>query len=206
MTLVFDLDNTLIDRNGAYWLWLENNVLLNIKDINKSLITYYDNWGYTSRSYFYKWLIKEYSLSFTPEALIIKCAQELHNYINEKPEVLRILDILKKDYKIVIGTNGGVKNQMHKLKASGLLDYTNGIYISEAIGFKKPDFNFYKQIQRDMNCNPAELTMVGDHYKQDCLVPKKIGWEAVWLSYNRQMSTNNKISSLKDLIPYLREK
>ncbi len=206
MILVFDLDNTLISRNEAYWLWLKNNVLSATKTIDKTLILHYDNWGYTSRHHFYNWLIKKYGLSITPEILITKCANELHTYVTKNHEVLEMLENLKKHYKIVIGTNGGIQNQTNKLKAAGILEHVNHTYISEVIGYKKPDHNFYKHIQEQTNCCSNELIMIGDHYQQDYLVPKELGWKSIWLSHNRSSTTDNNISLLKDLIPYLREK
>ncbi len=206
MILVFDLDNTLIDRNEAYWLWLKNKVLHECKSINKSLILYYDNWGYTSRHHFYNWLIKKHELSISSDELIVQCANELHQHISENKETLLILKRLKKQYKIVIGTNGGTHNQTNKLKAAGISAYVDHVYISESIGYKKPNTNFYKHIQDNLNCLSSEIIMIGDHYEQDFLAPKKLGWKSVWLSHNRTLILNDKICALKDLIPYLREK
>ncbi|WP_299835215.1 HAD family hydrolase [uncultured Tenacibaculum sp.] len=206
MILVFDLDNTLINRNEAYWLWLKNKVLHECKSIDKSLILYYDNWGYTSRHHFYNWLIKKYELSISSDELIMLCANELYQYISQNKETLLILKCLKEQYKIVIGTNGGTQNQTNKLKAAGILAYVDHVYISENIGYKKPDSNFYKHIQDNLNCLSSEIIMIGDHYEQDFLAPKKLGWKSVWLSHNRTLILNDKICALKDLIPYLREK
>ncbi|SNR14416.1 HAD family hydrolase [Tenacibaculum jejuense] len=205
MILIFDLDNTLIDRNKAYWLWLQNNVLYKCKTVDKSLILYYDNWGYTSRHHFYNWLIQKYELSISSDELIEKCANELHQYISKNQETLIILKRLKEQCKIVIGTNGGIQNQTNKLKATGILPYVDHVYISEHIGCKKPNPNFYKHIQNDLNCLSSEIMMIGDHYNQDFLVPKKLGWKSIWLSHNSTLIHDNKICALKDLIPYLRE-
>ncbi|MBW1295403.1 HAD family hydrolase [Aquimarina litoralis] len=206
MTLVFDLDNTLINRNKAYWLWLKNDVLSKLQTIDKNLILHYDNWGYTSRHHFYKWLIKKYKLSTTPEILTLKCANELHNYVVMNYEILAILERLEKQYKLIIATNGGIQNQTNKLKAAGILNHIEHVYISEEIGYRKPDHNFYKHIQKTKNYSSSELMMIGDHYLQDYLTPRDLGWKSIWLSHNRPLITHNNISSLKDLISYLREK
>ncbi len=205
MILVFDLDNTLINRNKAYWLWLENNVLPKLNTIDKDLILYYDNWGYTSRHHFYNWLIIKYDLPFTPDFLIQKCANELHNFISKNQNILEILATLKKSYRVVIGSNGGTTNQINKLKKADILQYADRVFISEAVGYKKPNPEFYKHIQEEMNCSPNEFIFIGDHYKQDYLAPKKLGWKSIWLTHHRNSIIGDCIFSLNDLIPYLRK-
>ena len=185
MTIVFDLDNTLIDRNNAYWLWLEDSVLPRDIAIDKMTILYYDNWGYTSRYHFYNWLISTYALTNTPKALMEQCAEELHQYLTINDEVLGVLQHLKQSHTLVVGTNGSVKNQMNKLKTSGIIEYIQHIYVSEAISYKKPNSNFYMHIQKCLNCNAEDMLMIGDHFKQDYQAPKQVGWQSIWLSYNR---------------------
>ena len=203
MNLVFDLDNTLINRNKAYQKWLasflkfENNMSFDWKIILEK-----DNWGYTPRVFFYQWLIHHFSLDFTPDLLINKCANELHFYIDKDPEIMQLLKNLSKNHQLFIATNGGEKNQMNKLKKSGLLEVINSehIFITEKMKCKKPDQKFFNIIKKCIN-NTQKTVMIGDDPINDILGAKQNNWETIWLKFNRELEVNTdfEIKSIHEL-------
>ena len=192
MNLVFDLDNTLIDRNKAYQKWLASFLKFeNDKSFNWRIILEKDNWGYTPRDFFYKWLIHHFSLDFTPDSLINKCANELHFYIGKDLKIVQLLKSMSKNHQLFIATNGGVKNQMNKLKKSGLLEIIDNknIFISEKMKCKKPDKSFFNIIEKSFT-NTQNTVMIGDDPINDILGAKQNNWKTVWLKLNRELEVN----------------
>ena len=192
MNLVFDLDNTLINRNKAYQKWLASFLKLeNDMSFDWKIILEKDNWGYTPRAIFYKWLITNFSLDFTTDLLISKCANEFHFYIGKDPKIIQLLKNLSKNHQLFIATNGGEKNQMNKLKKSGLLEIitSENIFISEKMKCKKPNKQFFDMIEKCI-LNTQKTVMIGDDPINDVLGAKQNNWETIWLKYNRELVVN----------------
>ncbi|PKH51763.1 hypothetical protein CXF68_14190 [Tenacibaculum sp. Bg11-29] len=192
MNLVFDLDNTLINRNKAYQKWLASFLKIeNDNFFDWKIILEKDNWGYTPREFFYKWLINNFSLDFTPDLLINKCANELHFHIDKDPKTIQLLKKLSKNHQLFIATNGGEKNQMNKLKKSGLLEIINSknIFISEKMKCKKPNKQFFDMIEKCIS-NTQKTVMIGDDPINDVLGAKQNNWETIWLKFNRELEVN----------------
>ena len=192
MNLVFDLDNTLINRNKAYQKWLASFLKFdNNTSFDWKIILEKDNWGYTPRDFFYKWLIFNFSLDLTPDLLIIKCANELSFYIDKDTKTMQLLKNLSKNHQLFIATNGGEKNQMNKLKKSGLLEIidSKNIFISEKMKYKKPDKQFFDMIEKYIS-NTQKTVMIGDDPMNDILGAKQNNWETIWLKYNRELEVN----------------
>lgn len=54
------------------------------------------------------------------------------------------------------------------------------IFYSSKIGFSKPDINFYKSIENELNINnDSKFTMIGDDLINDISAAKNAGWEAI---------------------------
>lgn len=188
--LIFDLDNTLINRNKCYYSWLQELLKnKNLSDLDWQKIYTKDDWGYCDRISFYNWLIHHFELKENPDFFIDKCAAELQYFIVKDILVLELLIRLSLKHEIVIATNGGIVNQMNKLKSSGILDVVKeeNIIISAAIKTKKPAMKFYKLIESKFS-KEAMFIMIGDDPINDILGAKKCHWQTVWLSYDRKIS------------------
>ena len=193
MILVFDLDNTLINRNKAYYAWLKN--LLYKQEIDEDTwqaIYNKDNWGYCSRLEFYSWIIKEFKLNEEVNFYINKCAAELHQFIEKDTLVLEMLKRLSLKFEIVIATNGSVQNQTNKLKASGILDFVKpkNIFISETLKLKKPAKEFFQIIENQF-LKKSEFVMIGDDPINDIEGAKRLNWKTVWLSFDRKIELDS---------------
>lgn len=65
-------------------------------------------------------------------------------------------------------TNGVASTQRNKLELSGLADIMDGIFISEEIGYEKPDIRFFQACFRKIPDFQAEKTLiVGDSLTSD---------------------------------------
>lgn len=65
-------------------------------------------------------------------------------------------------------TNGLAKSQKSRLQISGLDKYFEKIYVSETIGYRKPDRKFFEYIERDnIGFRPCDALVVGDSLTAD---------------------------------------
>ena len=90
-----------------------------------------------------------------------------------------ILHYLKDKYQLHIMTNGFKEVQVPKLKNSKLDAYFEHVFISEEIGYKKPDKRIYEYALRKTQATIAECIMIGDDQQSDIAGAKGIGMDQV---------------------------
>lgn len=89
-------------------------------------------------------------------------------------------------------TNGPVKNQNRKVQALGLGKWIphEHIFISEGIGFTKPDVGAFHYVEKALQARPEELCMIGDSYTSDIVGAMEAGWKTIWLDKNKTETQN----------------
>lgn len=192
--ILFDLDNTLIDRNAAVLACIE-------QFFNDNMPQYYfeneqveieenDFWGYTPRTEFYEWFIQYYEPQGWDETSFWTYMQDnVASHVQPISEELgAILLHLKESYKIGILTNGSIINQETKIKNAQLDSYFSPemIFISEQYEAQKPDETFFKIALNKYQIQASELLMVGDDPLNDILGAHQLGIKTCWISHNRE--------------------
>lgn len=85
----------------------------------------------------------------------------------------KLLEKLKGEFKQYIVTNGVEDTQRRKLKLSGITDLVDDIFISECIGYEKPNPLFFegcmKEIEKDLGSIPhkSRILIIGDSLTSD---------------------------------------
>lgn len=74
---------------------------------------------------------------------------------------------LKGRYLQYAVTNGTALAQERKLAKSGLDQLLDGIFISEKIGFEKPDVRFFEAVFASIPVTPEECVIIGDSQSSD---------------------------------------
>ncbi|MBY0096681.1 HAD family hydrolase [Mesobacillus maritimus] len=123
-------------------------------------------------------------------------------------ETFKVLDALKKDYRLLLLTNGSPDLQQTKLKiTSELVPYFDQIVISGDYGKGKPDTGIFEHALELMNVHKNEAIMVGDNLMTDILGANQVGMPSVWI--NRHQKERNEIiptyeiKHLEELYPLL---
>lgn len=86
---------------------------------------------------------------------------------------LELLTKLKKDFKQYIVTNGVEDTQRRKLKLSGIADLMDDIFISQCMGYEKPNPRFFEKcqekIEKDLGkrIDKSRMLIVGDSLTSD---------------------------------------
>jgi putative hydrolase of the HAD superfamily len=200
--LFFDLDNTLWDFNG--------NAFESLKEvfIFHKLEKYFDDFEHFWKLYKYR---NEQLWELYPQGLITRKQLNLERFLyplsqvgnhNEDlaieisddyleicpskttlmPYAEEILEYLKPNYKIHLITNGFSKVQYTKIKSSGLEKYINNTFLSEAVGYHKPDRRIFEHAVKSSNAKKNESLMIGDNFRADIAGAKNFGIDQSYYS------------------------
>lgn len=186
--VLFDLDETLIDRNETMRRFLKGQykrftALSNVDcvDYVESCLKYQDN-GYADKHEAYKLVCG------TLDSSAVRLADHLFEDFKEHygddsvlfPKVFETLSILNSKYLMGLVSNGKTKGQSAKLEASGISGFFSSICISEEIGVKKPDPRIFMKCLDDLSVQPKEAVFVGDNPSADIEAAKALGMRAIW--------------------------
>ncbi len=186
--LLLDLDNTLVDRDGAFTNWAPN--LLRAwggDDTDVDWLVRADAHGYTPRDQLARMLIERFHLAASSFGnLVDQLLYEHVDYIDLYPGVLSELGALvDMGVPLVVVTNGDSRQQRLKLERTGLVDVICGTVISGDFEFKKPDVRMF-DIAKNLAGNRGTSWMVGDHVNADIAGARQAGCLTAWVSHGRQ--------------------
>lgn len=96
-----------------------------------------------------------------------------HYFIDGAPE---LLEALAGKYKLFLASNGTAAVQIPRIESSPIEKYFDGIFISEIVGFNKPDLRFFERIFSGIeNFSREETIIVGDSISSDISGGKNAG-------------------------------
>ena len=103
----------------------------------------------------------------------------LSTFTNLFDGAFKLLEELKKKYKLHIITNGFDKVQHYKIKNSGLSPYFDKIITAEKVGYKKPNPIIFKYALDLTASQFSESIMIGDSLEADILGAINSGMGAI---------------------------
>lgn len=101
--------------------------------------------------------------------------------------------------KLYTASNGVYETQMRRMKAAGILDFFDGHFISESVGYEKPNAKFFDYILKDLKVNPWDLLMIGDGLNSDIKGANNSGIDCVFYNPKRVKVTEETTFTIKDL-------
>ena len=220
--IFFDLDNTLWDFDRSSILAFDkifeifdliNYGIPSAKDFHK---TYFDHnnrlWdlyrkGIIDKDFLkiarFRLPLKDYGI--TDEKLASDLGESYTDYaarlVALVPNTMEVLNYLKeKNYKIHLITNGFLEVQSIKMQASGLDKMIDSSFVSEVVGFKKPDHRIFHHAMKEAGGNIENSVMIGDDLSVDIIPAKEIGMTHIYFN-RKKISHNEKIDyEIFDLI------
>lgn len=106
----------------------------------------------------------------------------IYSYLDDS---LNICKALQTKYKQYVVTNGVAHTQHSKLGLSGFKDVMNGLFISDEIGFNKPDVRFFEYCLAHIGEQDKDkILIVGDSLTSDIKGGNSVGIKTCW--YNPQ--------------------
>ncbi|SJZ42066.1 mutator mutT protein/haloacid dehalogenase superfamily, subfamily IA, variant 3 with third motif having DD or ED/haloacid dehalogenase superfamily, subfamily IA, variant 1 with third motif having Dx(3-4)D or Dx(3-4)E [Pilibacter termitis] len=219
---IFDWDNTLFDYKG-YWEKAHRQKYNDFRKINE--ITSYENFMRIYKENDEKLWIKvsngemtldelrlrrmlmtmaKLKISMTEEEAVLffdDVFKRLLNSIQPQKDLLKRLQTMK-DKKIFILTNGTIEEQNEKLSRTGFLNQFP-TYISEDIGFEKPNLTAFEYVIKKNNLSPLESVMIGDSLTNDILPAKKLGMRTVLVGGQSNKEADFSFESVTSFLDYI---
>ena len=125
---------------------------------------------------------------------------------NLRPFVEETLAYLSEKYKLYVITNGYSGIQRMKIANSGLSPYLTNVFISDVVGYYKPDRRIFEYAVKCSNARKRESVMIGDNFDSDIVGAKNFGMDQIYLTAEDEsllFQPTKVISSIKDLMLFL---
>lgn len=107
------------------------------------------------------------------------------------------LDKISRYYRIFLVTNGTADIQFNRLKLSGLGERVEDVFISELLGAKKPDKEYFDIVARSIKgFDKDDCVMVGDSLTSDILGGINYGIKTIWYNPRHIINSSNIIPDL----------
>lgn len=220
--IFFDLDDTLFDFKKAERIALAEALEeFGVQPTDKILSRYSEinisQWklmelGKLTRDEVkvkrYRLLFDEFGIDLAPERVTALYEKKLgigHYFIDGAEETIKSLF---GKYRLYIVSNGAAKVQESRIADSGIAKYFENIFISQNIGYDKPDIKFFEQCFNSIDgFSQDKAIIVGDSPSSDIQGGINAGIKTVWFNPHNNISDTVKpdfeITSLKELFKIL---
>ncbi len=187
--LLFDLDDTLFDREKAFHRWAISFVQRHFPLEKRSslqeaidLLVSLDAHGYTPRERLFGDFQRSYPwLPNSVEKLVETFYQQFPEHIELDAQLPVLLDTLKRAHiPFGIVTNGSSR-QYQKIEALGLDRLTSCIFISELFGANKPDASIFLAAASCLQVPTEQVLFIGDNPLVDIWGAHQVGMRTIWL-------------------------
>ena len=126
-------------------------------------------------------MFREFSLDADPVALEKAYRRNLGIGFQYMPHAEEVLHDLRPKYKLYIASNGVAQTQYSRLASANLMNFFDGLFISEEIGALKPEPAFFSYMfSKIPDFDPEEAIIVGDSLMSDILGGIRAGIKTVW--------------------------
>ena len=165
--------------NKRYWQLMESGKIKKDKMLVERFIEFFSNKGINA----------DIAAEFNKEYQIALCDTIVFN-----DDAIDIIKHQKKTCKIIIVTNGTEVVQEKKLERSGLNDIVDNVFISELVGFEKPNIKFFEKVILEVGIKDLkEALIIGDSLTSDIQGGHNIGIDTCW--YNPKNEENTTLLS-----------
>ncbi len=185
--VLFDLDNTLLDRVGAYRRWVQRFAADRGLDAEAALAWFVDadRDGDASREEVFGLVRTRFDLPDAVEDLVAAYRAEAPRYFRLDEEIGRVLSALRREgWRIGIVTNGEAM-QEDKIRRTGLDKLVDAWVVSGVDGFEKPDVRAFELAAERCGAVAKGGWFVGDHPVNDVGGALDAGMRAIWIRRDR---------------------
>lgn len=205
-TILFDIDDTIIDfdkdQRIAFYNAMkqigyecDDEMYESYNEINLGLWSLLDQGKTTLQKLFierFEIFFDKYKINANPQEfnkILTLCFQKTGTAIDGAKDVL---EKLKDDFEIVAITNGPKDQQYHRIENAGFTKYFSNIFVSEEIGYNKPDIKYYEVVLNSIkNKDKTKMLIIGDSINSDIQGGINIGVETCWYNVHNIKNTTN---------------
>ena len=185
--IIFDLDQTLIDRTETVRKFLNEQYLRFVDELTCSkndfitTLMHKQKNGYADKLIAYQEAMEILSQSIKAEILFADFKERYGLDGVLFPGIKEMLATVSKTFTLAIITNGRSKVQNAKIDSEGIREFFKVIKVSEEEGIKKPNEDIYLRCLADLGLAAEDCVFVGDHPVSDVAAPKHLGMKTVWI-------------------------
>ncbi|MER0478614.1 HAD family hydrolase [Streptomyces sp. Edi2] len=183
---IFDLDNTLVDRQGPLTDWVsEFSSQYALSDLDRAdLLQLVHARAYPSA---FEAIRAQYGLTPSAEALWRDYSAYMARSVTCPADVLEGLSTLRRiGWQVVVATNGTTEIQTAKVAMSGIVDHVDAVCASEAVGVRKPEVAMFEKAAAACGADLAlGGWMIGDGVDTDVRGGRAAGLRTIWVSGSR---------------------
>ncbi|MFC4101795.1 HAD family hydrolase [Paenibacillus xanthanilyticus] len=190
--VLFDLDNTLLDRNTAFRAYAGQLVRTYAAYQDEEQAQQWTSWliaadrqGYAPKKQLYAEMLQVIPMRdphTTVETLLKTWLETFSRHtviMDGAVETLRRLRA--RGVKLGLITNGGSRSQQAKIDQAGFRPLFDAILVSDEVSIKKPDPAIFVLAITKLGVLPHHAVYVGDHPTNDVDAAVRAGLQAVWL-------------------------
>lgn len=178
--VLFDLDDTLLDRESAFRLWAHDFIdCHNLSDASLETIIRIDGEGDKPVVNFFTELVEALGIRTSVGELVDQFWAVYPTCFTVQDSTYDALQRLRlSGWKLGIVTNGPL-TQWKKIEAANLLPFFDGFCVSGEIGIRKPHVGIF--IEAAQRCGAAlDGWMVGDSADADIVGGHQAGLQTIW--------------------------
>ena len=159
--VLFDMDNTLIDRNAAFEACVRE--MFSDPALRREIIDV-DAGGIGERAAVFELWEKLGGQRINQSVL----GQMISERIRPDPGLLHVLQDISRSVGVGIISNGSGETQRRKLRGAGLdAVFGKHVWISEEVGSAKPDVRIFKKAMQTLGVRPKACLYIGDRDEID---------------------------------------
>lgn len=186
---LFDLDNTLVDRQRAFARWARAFCAVHgLGGADSAWLIEADDDGFTPRPVLFEEVRRRFGLCADVEELVADYRRtQLVHYRPDEVTSGALGRLRAAGWRIGVVTNGPL-SQHEKVSRAGLEHLVDAVCVSEEVGVSKPDPRIFEEAldRCDVGSSGApERWMIGDAPRHDVLGGRSAGLATMWLHRGR---------------------
>ncbi|MEI2651210.1 MAG: HAD family hydrolase [Microthrixaceae bacterium] len=186
--ILFDLDDTLSDRAGAFRNWARKWIArhgIGDPDALDWMCTN-DDGGYRPRDLFFADAKERFALPQRASELARDYALTAHDDYHEDPVIVgELRSLVDRGARVGLVTNGAVGQQV-KAEKLGIMPLLSCCVVSGLVGIRKPDPRIFAlAVEAAGGPGPDVPWMVGDNADYDVGGAQSAGLRGMWISHGR---------------------
>jgi FMN phosphatase YigB (HAD superfamily) len=187
---LFDLDNTLVDRQAAFLEWAHEFAdEHSLGDAASATLEVLDMDGLRPRTEFFGSVRRAFPITTPVDDLVSRYFVDYPRHFSVADETVDALRRLRAaGWKIGVVTNGQPSQRL-KLDVTGLGAEVDAVCVSAEVGSEKPDKAIFEEAARRCGV-PLAGWMVGDSAGADIAGGHGCGLMTIWMSRGRHWSSS----------------